>query len=470
MTVGEKIQFYRKKIGLSQEELGSKMLVSRQTVSLWEMDKTLPTVDNLLRLKDIFSVSVDDILSEVEPSEESATGPKEAYVFRYNKTELREVFKKSRKPFIARAAVFAVSCAVLFVIAAGSGANNVIIGLIFGYFLAGLVSHIKGYFAYRKSQKNIESKILESTYSYDIFDGYFVLNISRNGEITKTLKFYFDEIEKIYDFGKYFVISAAGQSYIIKKEDLIPDSAFLALSMNAPKKTEVKKPNNILRTVSILLFVLSLCTIFGALLGVSALSSLNPTMEENMWVFFLFTPIPVASIVFGFYLKKKGCKYKKNVIVGFIMAAILCLYGSFSFIFAGEYSHSDEPILKAEQLLEIDIPSHSHINTHSWEGEISREYIYYYSDIYFDADVAGEFEKNLSSGEKWISDVPSDIIGIKSYFLSIVPGNYYIIYNKDTKEFNKLPSESGTYEFISIMYDTESDTMRLIEYNIEYVK
>ena len=70
MTVGEKIQFYRKKIGLSQEELGQKMLVSRQTVSLWEMDKTLPTVDNLLRLKEIFSVSIDDILSEAEPTEE----------------------------------------------------------------------------------------------------------------------------------------------------------------------------------------------------------------------------------------------------------------------------------------------------------------------------------------------------------------------------------------------------------------
>ena len=39
MTVGEKIQFYRKKIGLSQEELGQKLLVSRRTVSLWELDR-----------------------------------------------------------------------------------------------------------------------------------------------------------------------------------------------------------------------------------------------------------------------------------------------------------------------------------------------------------------------------------------------------------------------------------------------
>ena len=49
MTVGEKIQLYRKKIGLSQEALGQKLLVSRQTVSLWEMGKTMPTVDNLIK-------------------------------------------------------------------------------------------------------------------------------------------------------------------------------------------------------------------------------------------------------------------------------------------------------------------------------------------------------------------------------------------------------------------------------------
>ena len=39
------------------------MCVTRQTVSLWETDQTLPTLDNLLRLKDIFGVSVDNILN-----------------------------------------------------------------------------------------------------------------------------------------------------------------------------------------------------------------------------------------------------------------------------------------------------------------------------------------------------------------------------------------------------------------------
>ena len=87
--------------------------------------------------------------------------------------------------------------------------------------------------------------------------------------------------------------------------------------------------------ISILLFVLSICTLWGALLGVSILSEIHPNMADNMWVFFLFLPIPLASVVFGFYLKKKGYRYKKNVIVGWIIAALLCIYGSFTFIFAG---------------------------------------------------------------------------------------------------------------------------------------
>ncbi len=62
MSVGENIQKLRKEKGLSQEELGQKLLVSRQTVSLWEKDQTVPTIDNLMRLKDIFGTSVDQIL------------------------------------------------------------------------------------------------------------------------------------------------------------------------------------------------------------------------------------------------------------------------------------------------------------------------------------------------------------------------------------------------------------------------
>lgn len=66
MTTGESILKHRKEQGLSQEELAGKLCVSRQTVSLWETDQTLPTVDNLIRLKDIFGVSIDEVLCAEE--------------------------------------------------------------------------------------------------------------------------------------------------------------------------------------------------------------------------------------------------------------------------------------------------------------------------------------------------------------------------------------------------------------------
>jgi len=70
MTVGESISKHRKELGISQETLGKTLLVSRQTVSLWEKDRTVPTIDNLIRLKDIFGVSVDEILCCSEEKKE----------------------------------------------------------------------------------------------------------------------------------------------------------------------------------------------------------------------------------------------------------------------------------------------------------------------------------------------------------------------------------------------------------------
>ena len=64
MTISEKIQLYRKNARLSQEELAKSLLVSRQTISLWENGQTLPTIDNLIRLKEIFGVSLDEMLCE----------------------------------------------------------------------------------------------------------------------------------------------------------------------------------------------------------------------------------------------------------------------------------------------------------------------------------------------------------------------------------------------------------------------
>lgn len=62
MTTGEKIQALRKKRGLTQEQLAQELGVSRQAISRWELDETLPDTQNLLPLKAALGVSVDTLL------------------------------------------------------------------------------------------------------------------------------------------------------------------------------------------------------------------------------------------------------------------------------------------------------------------------------------------------------------------------------------------------------------------------
>jgi lactoylglutathione lyase len=63
LNVGNKIQEYRVKNGLSQEMLAENLGVSRQSVSKWELDQSLPEIDKIVAMSELFSATVDDLLS-----------------------------------------------------------------------------------------------------------------------------------------------------------------------------------------------------------------------------------------------------------------------------------------------------------------------------------------------------------------------------------------------------------------------
>ncbi|HUM43747.1 MAG TPA: helix-turn-helix transcriptional regulator [Fervidobacterium sp.] len=69
MTFGEKLTTLRKQHGLSQEDLAEKLSVSRQAISRWELDSTLPDAENLLQISKLFGVSVDYLINDDYESE-----------------------------------------------------------------------------------------------------------------------------------------------------------------------------------------------------------------------------------------------------------------------------------------------------------------------------------------------------------------------------------------------------------------
>ena len=65
MSLGENILKQRKKLGLSQEQLGFEIDVSRQTISNWECEETAPNPKQLVALSKLFGTSVDALLDNV---------------------------------------------------------------------------------------------------------------------------------------------------------------------------------------------------------------------------------------------------------------------------------------------------------------------------------------------------------------------------------------------------------------------
>lgn len=67
MNMADRIQYLRKQKSFSQEELSDKIGVSRQAVSKWESEQSMPDLEKVIIMSEIFEVTTDYILKGIEP-------------------------------------------------------------------------------------------------------------------------------------------------------------------------------------------------------------------------------------------------------------------------------------------------------------------------------------------------------------------------------------------------------------------
>ncbi|MDN0056014.1 helix-turn-helix transcriptional regulator [Collinsella ihumii] len=93
MDIGNQIRERRARLGLSQDELAQRLYVSRVTISHWETGKTLPDVQSMLLLANLFDTTIDELV-------------------RGDVDEMREMVEKGER----RTKVFAVALAAVEVV------------------------------------------------------------------------------------------------------------------------------------------------------------------------------------------------------------------------------------------------------------------------------------------------------------------------------------------------------------------
>ena len=184
MILADKIINERKKNGWSQEELADMLDVSRQSVSKWESAQSIPDLQKILKMADIFGVSTDYLLKdEIEP--ENGTDLK--CIDSDSDTPLRKVtleeasefisMRKKTLPKIGIGVFLMITCPVILVLLAGISSDYpdilsekaaTVIGLLFLFIQIGTAIFIFISNSGKLSKfKFLEEEAFETAYGVD---------------------------------------------------------------------------------------------------------------------------------------------------------------------------------------------------------------------------------------------------------------------------------------------------------------
>lgn len=72
MTLGEKIYKLRSDKGFSQSDLAEKLSVSRQSVSKWENNSAVPELEKLIKLAEVFNITLDELVKDEKKEDEKS--------------------------------------------------------------------------------------------------------------------------------------------------------------------------------------------------------------------------------------------------------------------------------------------------------------------------------------------------------------------------------------------------------------
>lgn len=78
VIIGTRIRYERQKAGLTLEELGNKVGVSKQCLSGWEHGRNMPDVVTLYRMSKLFDITIEDFLFEL--SDTTSSSPSKEYI------------------------------------------------------------------------------------------------------------------------------------------------------------------------------------------------------------------------------------------------------------------------------------------------------------------------------------------------------------------------------------------------------
>ena len=117
--LGERISRLRKERGWSQEELAGRLEVTRQSISKWESGTSVPDLEKILRMGELFGVSTDFLLKEGEEAQPSGRAEEARSVSREEAEAYLSAVERLAPRKALAVALFILSPVVLFLLQSG---------------------------------------------------------------------------------------------------------------------------------------------------------------------------------------------------------------------------------------------------------------------------------------------------------------------------------------------------------------
>lgn len=489
MGLGEKINYYRKNKGISQENLAEILGVSRQSVSLWENNQTIPSMDKLFQLSRVLDISMDELVDRRKTKFDTDSKPLASATSSFDKDMIDETLKVSLKKFRISSIIFTILSIYLLVIFIVDGESQTD-AFVFIPILLLIIIAIR-YFRFTSKVKGDAYKGIEidpdKVYFFDFYTDYVNISISSSKSESK-IQIKYTDFNQVFETDNYYMLVYLNRYYSIKKVDIKGDEVFLKSILKYKMKkyqSIVEKIENkditiplkkiskikLISTISFVLtiFTLPLALIIWALYSFSNDSYSSFAAFKDVWVFLLVLPLPIFSIMIGLYANKHGLKRTKNIVIGVIMSVLLVIYSSISILAGLMTNHDYQYLDDMETIINFEFPDTGNITT-QMQNASSEEYIFISeSDVLFtDNEEIIAFEHAITSSELWTDSISTQNIGMLSISATFQKDNYdyFMIFNVDLQTYNEIPVSSGLYHLIFFAYNSDNNTMKIMEYEI----
>ncbi len=239
---------------------------------------------------------------------------------------------------------------------------------------------------------------------------------------------------------------------------------------------EVVKPiatKSIMKFIKIVLNILTCLSIFIALIIFSIVNNKVEVINEmegmyyslkNIWIFYLFLPIPITNFVFGKYLKSNNYKYISNLILGSFFSIFLFIFGSMTFIRNRDFSTDKSYLYNIETMIEMDFPDDFSIITNSLSSKDLKHpdniQLKYESVVRFNNEI------ELDNMNSWQTSLNYNNFIPYIFFIQTTNYEYFMIYCIDTKEINPNTYHTKNNYYV-IAYDKENSNLLIYEYYIK---